>query len=198
MLDQSSRHLAYAAGSMHSHGRTIVFDCIDDHGRVTLSVIVDEAVLASGIARVIAGLALLAGDHAELAELHAAHSRHDSDHAAETFPEHAPGTSSAVVPLRSSPAVPFELLHTSTGRAADQLPQLPARPSPHPIQYRDEPVAHHGGQYVAPGRRVVAGTWRYPSPEVCRDDRTAGVWIGPPDRTSQQALVCVSCGLDGT
>ncbi|MER7274758.1 hypothetical protein ABT369_09900 [Dactylosporangium sp. NPDC000244] len=45
----------------------------------------------------------------------------------------------------------------------------------------------------------MAGTWRYPSPERCEDDRRAcGVWIGPPDRPCEQALVCVSCGLDLT
>ncbi|MGI5238675.1 hypothetical protein [Dactylosporangium sp. CA-139066] len=188
MLDQSSRHLEYAAGSMDSHGRTIVCNCINDHGPVTLGVIVDEEALASDIARIIAGLA----------GLHAAHSRQDSGHTAETFPEHAPETSSAVVPLRSSPAVPFELLQTPAERTAGRLSPLLLPQRPHAIQYRGGSVAHHGGEYVTPGRRVVAGAWRYPSPEVCRDDRTTGVWIGPPDRPSEQALVCVSCGIDGT
>jgi len=66
------------------------------------------------------------------------------------------------------------------------------------IVYRDQVVTHHGGGYVYPGRRVLAGIWRHPSPEVCDDDRPDGIWIGPPDRPAEQALVCRSCGLDCT
>lgn len=66
------------------------------------------------------------------------------------------------------------------------------------LVYRDEPVTHHGGGYVAPGRRVIEGTWLYPSPETCHDDRPDGIWIGLPDQPETQALVCRSCGLDCT
>ncbi|GAA4259854.1 hypothetical protein [Dactylosporangium darangshiense] len=199
MPNQPTREHEFAAGAMSIHSRTIVFDCIDETGPVAVGIVVDETALASDIARVIAGLALLAGDHAELAELHSAHPRTDSDHVAEPLPEHAPGTSAALVPLHRPSAVPFQLLQTPTERAADRLTPLLVPHRPRAIRYRAGSVAHHGGDYVAPGRRVVAGTWRYPSPELCEDDRRAcGVWIGPPDQPCEQVLVCVSCGLDLT
>lgn len=197
MLDQLTRDVEYAAGSMYITGRTIIFDGVDNHGPVTIAVTVDEGTVASDIASVVAGLARLAADHAELTELLAQHGPRDLGHTA-TPPGHRPGSSAVLVPLQPTPTIPFHLLCTPADRAADQLSQLPAPTGREAIEYRDTPVAHHGGRYVAPGRRVVSGTWRYASPEVCADDRSTGVWIGPPDRTEEQVLVCVSCGLDGT
>ncbi|GAA1578718.1 hypothetical protein GCM10009827_120290 [Dactylosporangium maewongense] len=195
MLDQSSRHIEYTAGSMHIRGRTILLACIDEYGPFALGVLVDEELLSSGLSRVVAGLSPLASDHAEVFELRSAYPREDGQHVVETFPAHTPGKSSALVALRPSPAVPSELQLAPPDHAADGLPPLLPQPG---LRYRDGSVAHHRGEYVAPGRRVVTGTWRYPSPKVCRDDRTTGAWIGPPDQPAEQVLVCVSCGLDCT
>ncbi|WP_033339571.1 hypothetical protein [Catenuloplanes japonicus] len=67
-----------------------------------------------------------------------------------------------------------------------------------PVPYRDEFVVHHGGAYVVPGRRAVAGEWLYPCPEQCQDDGLLGIWIGPDDEPERQVLICPSCGLDCT
>ncbi|MEU7925094.1 hypothetical protein [Micromonospora sp. NPDC049107] len=69
---------------------------------------------------------------------------------------------------------------------------IPTAPAP-PVHHRDQPVTHHGGEHVYPGRRVVEGDWLYPSPELCRDDRPDGQWIA-----NGQVLVCRFCGLDCT
>ncbi|GAB7048406.1 hypothetical protein [Catenuloplanes indicus] len=75
---------------------------------------------------------------------------------------------------------------------------LPTEVQPRPIRFRDEPAMHHGGAYVAPGRRATAGAWLYPCPEQCRDDGPLGIWIGPADEPGRQVLICPSCGLDCT
>lgn len=61
------------------------------------------------------------------------------------------------------------------------------------ITYRPEPVTHHHGEFVYPGRRVVTGDWPYPSPETCRDEQPGGIWIG-----EHEVLICPGCGLDAT
>lgn len=63
------------------------------------------------------------------------------------------------------------------------------------IVYREGDVRFHGydGRFVAPGRRVVDGTWKYTSPEVCEFEEDWGVWL-PGD----QVMVCPGCGLDAT
>lgn len=66
------------------------------------------------------------------------------------------------------------------------------------VRYRPEPVTHHGGTYVAAGRRTVAGDWRCARPELCDDDAPFGVWIGPAGLPEDHVLVCPSCGLDCT
>lgn len=63
------------------------------------------------------------------------------------------------------------------------------------ITYRPGTVAHHHGDFVYPGRRVVNGVWPYLTPETCRDQSPGGIWIGTPDH---EVLVCLGCGLDGT
>ncbi|WP_432983178.1 hypothetical protein [Dactylosporangium sp. CA-233914] len=97
----------------------------------------------------------------------------------------------ALVPTSAVPAIATTRRTRPGGHARDIAP-------PAAITYCETPVAHHGGQYVAPWRRAVAGAWHHPSPEVCDDDRPYGVWIGAPDRPDEQVLVCVSCGLDCT
>jgi hypothetical protein len=63
------------------------------------------------------------------------------------------------------------------------------------ITYRPGTVAHHHGDFVYPGRRVVNGVWPYLTPEACRDEQPGGIWIGTAEH---EVLVCLGCGLDGT
>lgn len=75
--------------------------------------------------------------------------------------------------------------------------------------FDDQPVKHHNGLYVAPGRRVVAGSWPV-TPELCDDTSGQGVWIVVDDDSAGgwrqvsteslegQLLICPTCGLDCT
>jgi hypothetical protein len=63
------------------------------------------------------------------------------------------------------------------------------------ITYRPGTVAHHHGDFVYPGRRVVNGVWPYLTPEACRDEQPGGIWIGTAEH---EVLICLGCGLDAT
>jgi hypothetical protein len=64
------------------------------------------------------------------------------------------------------------------------------------VAFRDQPVRHHRGYYVYPGRRVAEGDWPYPSPEECPSDAPSDcTWIG---QERNEVLVCRRCGLDCT